>query len=139
MASAGSPSSRQITILYGSQTGNAIDVSERIAFELQRKWFQVKLMSMSEYVSTLKAWDPSNPFPAETVMIFVASTTGQGDVPNNMKVRVCSLDHIPMHCTVQTVHDRPDILEVAVATQSEQRMPVLAGVHYVRFRRLRIR
>ena len=77
---------RKITILYGSQTGNGIDVSERIAFELQRKWFNINLMSMNEYLSNIKQFNANNPFSDDNLIIFVASTTGQGDVPNNMKV-----------------------------------------------------
>lgn len=77
---------RKITILYGSQTGNGIDVSERIAFELQRKWFNINLMSMNEYLSNIKHFNANNLFPNDNLIIFVASTTGQGDVPNNMKV-----------------------------------------------------
>eukprot|EP01083_Nonionella_stella_P163668 539387_1 len=76
---------RKITILYGSATGNAIDVSERIAFELQRKWFNIRLMSMNEYLFTIKQFNANHPFPDDRLIIFVASTTGQGDVPNNMK------------------------------------------------------
>ena len=76
---------RKITILYGSQTGNAIDVSERIAFELQRKWFKINLMSMTQYLSAITQFNPNCLFP-DNIIIFVASTTGQGDVPDNMKV-----------------------------------------------------
>lgn len=73
---------RDIVILYGSQTGNAIDVSERIGEELQRKWFRItKFMSMDDYAQS----QISN-LIQEKIVIFVASTTGQGDTPDNMKV-----------------------------------------------------
>lgn len=71
-------SDRNITILYGSQTGNAIDVSERISVELKRRLFNTSMMSMDDYsIESL---------PKEKIIVFVASTTGQGDTPDNMKV-----------------------------------------------------
>lgn len=67
----------KITVLYGSQTGNAEDVAERIWRESKRFYFRTSCMPMDAYnVSELIT---------ETCVIFVCSTTGQGEEPDNMK------------------------------------------------------
>ncbi|KAK9700166.1 hypothetical protein RND81_08G221200 [Saponaria officinalis] len=69
---------QKLLILYASQTGNAIDAAERIAREADRRCCPVNLLSMHEF-------DPSL-LPKEKTVIFVVSTTGQGDTPDSMKV-----------------------------------------------------
>ncbi|XP_030746156.1 NADPH-dependent diflavin oxidoreductase 1 isoform X2 [Sitophilus oryzae] len=68
---------KKITILYGSQTGNAQDLAERIWRESKRFYFQSS-------VSTLNEYDVSQ-IAQENCLIIVCSTTGQGDEPENMK------------------------------------------------------
>jgi sulfite reductase alpha subunit-like flavoprotein len=63
-------------ILYGSQTGTAAEVAEGIGRQA-RRW---RLQSVA--VSAMDAW--KQPLPDCTV--FVCSTTGQGEEPENMKV-----------------------------------------------------
>ncbi|KAK8604977.1 hypothetical protein V6N13_082438 [Hibiscus sabdariffa] len=70
--------SKQLLILYATQTGNALDVAERIAREAERRACSVVIRSTHEY-------DASS-LPAEDTVIFVVSTTGQGDTPDSMKV-----------------------------------------------------
>ncbi|GMI94594.1 hypothetical protein like AT3G02280 [Hibiscus trionum] len=70
--------SKQLLILYATQTGNALDVAERIAREAERRACSVVIRSTDEY-------DASS-LPAEDAVIFVVSTTGQGDTPDSMKV-----------------------------------------------------
>ncbi|GLC34942.1 hypothetical protein PLESTM_000256800 [Pleodorina starrii] len=66
-----------LLILYGSQTGNAQDVAERIGREARLRLFSHRVMSMDSYdVSRL---------PSEPLVVCVASTTGQGDPPDNMR------------------------------------------------------
>lgn len=67
----------KITVLYGSQTGNAQDVAERIWRESKRFYFACYVKSMDEYNIS----DLIN----EKCCIFVCSTTGQGEEPDNMK------------------------------------------------------
>lgn len=68
---------KKVTILYGSQTGNAQDVAEGIQRESKRRLFSARLFSLNDYsVSHLIQ---------EKVVIFVVATTGQGDPPDNMK------------------------------------------------------
>ncbi|GAV75656.1 NAD_binding_1 domain-containing protein/Flavodoxin_1 domain-containing protein/FAD_binding_1 domain-containing protein [Cephalotus follicularis] len=68
----------KLLILYASQTGNALDAAERILREAERRSCPVVLRSMDDYdVRSL---------PHEDTVIFVDSTTGQGDIPDSMKV-----------------------------------------------------
>ncbi|KAL3277730.1 hypothetical protein HHI36_013071 [Cryptolaemus montrouzieri] len=67
----------KLTILYGSQTGNSEDVAERIWRESKVYYFRSSMKSLDEY-------DISN-LLIDSCVIFVCSTTGQGDVPDNMK------------------------------------------------------
>lgn len=66
-----------LVILYASQTGNAMDAAERIGREAERRGCLVALLSIDEF-------DPSS-LPYEENVIFVVSTTGQGDTPDPMK------------------------------------------------------
>eukprot|EP00741_Cyanophora_paradoxa_P001295 tig00000475_g1252.t1 len=65
-------------VLFGSQSGTAEDVAERIAREAERLRFRASVSAMDD-------WDLER-LPEERVVIFVAATTGQGDTPDNMKV-----------------------------------------------------
>lgn len=72
-----SPSSR-LLVLYASQTGNAMDAAERVGREAERGGCPaVDVLSMDSI-------DPSR-LPSERFVVFVVSTTGQGDPPDSMK------------------------------------------------------
>ncbi|PWN48453.1 riboflavin synthase domain-like protein [Violaceomyces palustris] len=64
---------RQLTILFGTQTGTAEDVANRIGKEARRRRFQVTVRGMDEY-------DKAS-LISESLVIFVISTTGQGTFP----------------------------------------------------------
>ncbi|MCK1993608.1 assimilatory sulfite reductase (NADPH) flavoprotein subunit [Peribacillus muralis] len=67
--------SKEVTILYGSQTGNAQGLADKAARMLKDKGFHVTISSMSDYkVNQLKK--------VENLLIFV-STHGEGDPPDN--------------------------------------------------------
>jgi sulfite reductase alpha subunit-like flavoprotein len=68
---------QKILILYATQTGNAQDVAERVGREAARHHLQPLVASMHSY-------PPSN-LPTEQYVIFVVSTTGQGDPPDSMR------------------------------------------------------
>ncbi|CAD6229967.1 unnamed protein product [Miscanthus lutarioriparius] len=77
--SAMSPSGR-LLVLYASQTGNAMDAAEaeRVGREAERGGCPaVDVLSMDSF-------DPSR-LPSERFVVFVVSTTGQGDPPDSMK------------------------------------------------------
>eukprot|EP00041_Stephanoeca_diplocostata_P038621 m.1534404 g.1534404 ORF g.1534404 m.1534404 type:complete len:675 (-) comp25243_c0_seq43:5814-7838(-) len=67
----------QITVLYGSQTGTAADVAERVSREAWRRHFPVKVCSMDDYAI--------DSLIHESYVVCVAATTGQGEEPDNMK------------------------------------------------------
>ncbi|KAK4805044.1 hypothetical protein SAY86_004861 [Trapa natans] len=69
---------KALLILYATQTGNAMDAAERIGREAERRGCSVTILSMDEY-------DASS-LVGEAAVIFVVSTTGQGDTPDSMKV-----------------------------------------------------
>ncbi|XP_067017223.1 NADPH-dependent diflavin oxidoreductase 1-like [Acropora muricata] len=69
--------SRRISVLFGSQTGTAQEVAERIGREAKRRFLSVTVMTLDDYNVTKLI--------EEEVVIFVCSTTGQGDEPDNMK------------------------------------------------------
>lgn len=81
VASSSSPSPRSsLVILFGSQTGSAEECAERVAREARRQRFEsVTCCSMDEYDKRL--------LPQQTLVLFVCSTTGQGEPPDNMKVQ----------------------------------------------------
>ncbi|KAK7273017.1 hypothetical protein RIF29_14063 [Crotalaria pallida] len=68
---------RKLMILYATQTGNALDAAERLARQADRRACPVTLLSIHQY-------DPSM-LSLEEAVIFVVSTTGQGDTPDSMK------------------------------------------------------
>lgn len=97
-------SSRKLTILYGSQTGTAQEVAERLWREarwyvsfighyLEIRYICVCKVSCLWYVSSYDFHGPVLPMDEynvqhlinEPVVLFVCSTTGQGDQPDNMK------------------------------------------------------
>ncbi|XP_071692844.1 NADPH-dependent diflavin oxidoreductase 1-like [Rutidosis leptorrhynchoides] len=68
---------RSLLILYATETGNALDAAERLGREAEKRSCLVRILSLDEF-------DPSS-LPYEKFVIFVVSTTGQGDTPNPMK------------------------------------------------------
>eukprot|EP00088_Acartia_fossae_P058241 TRINITY_DN6808_c0_g1_i8.p1 TRINITY_DN6808_c0_g1~~TRINITY_DN6808_c0_g1_i8.p1 ORF type:complete len:607 (-),score=81.11 TRINITY_DN6808_c0_g1_i8:200-2020(-) len=68
---------RRILVIYGSQTGTAQQVAERIAREGKRLHFQTHVTSFDEY--------SMQSLPQEELAVYVVSTTGQGEEPDNMK------------------------------------------------------
>ncbi|KAH6797092.1 Flavodoxin family protein [Perilla frutescens var. hirtella] len=68
----------QLLILFASQTGNAMDAAERLGREAERRGCpSVSVLPMDEF-------HPSD-LPNKEALIFVVSTTGQGDNPDSMK------------------------------------------------------
>ncbi|KAI9592068.1 hypothetical protein BDF19DRAFT_472185 [Syncephalis fuscata] len=67
----------RLLILYGSQTGNAADAAERIRRAAKRRHYQPALFALDDYDRTRLI--------EEKLVIFIVSTTGQGEEPDNMK------------------------------------------------------
>ncbi|KRY01855.1 NADPH-dependent diflavin oxidoreductase 1 [Trichinella pseudospiralis] len=69
----------RLSILYGSQTGNAEDVAVWI-------WRQAVLRrGVDLHLGTMDDYDLSASAKLKQTVLFVCSTTGQGDPPDNMK------------------------------------------------------
>ncbi|XP_067205556.1 NADPH-dependent diflavin oxidoreductase 1 isoform X4 [Linepithema humile] len=66
-----------IRVLYGSETGTAQDVAEQI-------WKSAKRKKLRSTVSSLDDYNIQN-LSSEELIVFIVSTTGQGDPPVNMK------------------------------------------------------
>jgi sulfite reductase (NADPH) flavoprotein alpha-component len=67
--------SKDVTILYGSQTGNAQGLAKKAGKALEGNGFQVTVSSMSEF-------KPNNIKKVQNMLIIV-STHGEGDPPDN--------------------------------------------------------
>jgi len=67
----------KLLVLYGSQTGTGEDVAERVGREAIRNGFD-------PYLATMDTLRSSN-FTNFQLVCFIASTTGQGEEPDNMK------------------------------------------------------
>ncbi|WP_026559125.1 assimilatory sulfite reductase (NADPH) flavoprotein subunit [Bacillus sp. J37] len=69
------PVSKDVTILYGSQTGNAQSLAEKSGKTLEERGYKVTVSSMSDF-------KPNNLKKLENLLI-VVSTHGEGDPPDN--------------------------------------------------------
>lgn len=67
--------SKEVTILYGSQTGNGQTLAEKLTKNLKAEEFQVTLASMNEF-------KPNSLKNIENLLLIV-STHGEGDPPDN--------------------------------------------------------
>lgn len=73
-----SPPPNSVTILYGSETGNAQDFAIFLANKL-------RYLSLKPHVSSLDAYPLKHLVTETRYLIIICSTTGQGDVPRNGK------------------------------------------------------
>ncbi|KAK2972458.1 hypothetical protein RJ640_003884, partial [Escallonia rubra] len=67
----------KLLVLYASQTGNSVDAAERLCREAERRGCPATVMSTHDYEARCLA--------SEENVIFVVSTTGQGEPPDSMK------------------------------------------------------
>ncbi|KAM5184779.1 NADPH-dependent diflavin oxidoreductase 1 isoform 1-T1 [Callospermophilus lateralis] len=68
---------RQLLVLFGSQTGTAQDVAERVGREARRRRLGCRVQALDSYAVVDLIREP--------LVVFVCATTGQGDPPDNMK------------------------------------------------------
>ncbi|KAJ2719680.1 NADPH-dependent diflavin oxidoreductase 1 [Coemansia sp. Benny D115] len=73
---------RELLVLYGSQTGYAEDTARRIGRLLWRRHFSTTVQAMDQCDRQQLFTQADKPCP---VAIFICSTTGQGDEPDNMR------------------------------------------------------
>ncbi|MCY7437278.1 assimilatory sulfite reductase (NADPH) flavoprotein subunit [Bacillus pumilus] len=74
-AASAQPVSKDVTVIYGSQTGNSEGLAKKTAQHLEEKGFQVTLSSMSDF-------KPNNLKKIHNLLMIV-STHGEGDPPDN--------------------------------------------------------
>jgi len=74
-ASPAQPVSKEVTILFGSQTGNAQGLAENAAKKLAERGFQVTVSAMSDF--------KPNQLKKLKNLLIVVSTHGEGDPPDN--------------------------------------------------------
>ncbi|WP_303968779.1 assimilatory sulfite reductase (NADPH) flavoprotein subunit [Sporosarcina ureae] len=65
---------KEITVLYGSQTGNGQGIAEQVAAKLKEQSFEVTIQSMNDF-------KPNNLKKIENLLL-VVSTHGEGDPPD---------------------------------------------------------
>ncbi|RDY72201.1 assimilatory sulfite reductase (NADPH) flavoprotein subunit [Halobacillus trueperi] len=70
-----STAARQVTLLYGSHTGNCEGLAEEYANQLKEKGFEARYLDMDEY-------KPKN-LKNEQDLLILTSTHGDGDPPDN--------------------------------------------------------
>lgn len=66
-----------LLVLFGSQTGTAEEVAERLGREARRRHLRCRVQALDSY--------PVVNLIHEPLVVFVCATTGQGDPPDNMK------------------------------------------------------
>eukprot|EP00884_Botryococcus_braunii_P004440 jgi/Botrbrau1/13998/Bobra.150_1s0009.1 len=117
-----------LLILYASQTGNAQDVAERVSREAKARHFVARIFPMDTFnVACL---------PEEPFVVFIASTTGQGDPPNNMlhfwrfllRKSLPANSLINMHYAVFGLGDSGYMNYNVVAKKLDRRLLALGGV-----------
>lgn len=75
-AAAAAPAvSKEVTVLYGSQTGNAQGLAENAGKQLEQSGFQVTVSSMSDF--------KPNQLKKVNNLLIVVSTHGEGEPPDN--------------------------------------------------------
>ncbi|ARV46572.1 assimilatory sulfite reductase (NADPH) flavoprotein subunit [Bacillus inaquosorum] len=67
--------SKEVTVLYGSQTGNAQGLAENAGKQLEQRGFQVTVSSMSDF--------KPNQLKKVNNLLIVVSTHGEGEPPDN--------------------------------------------------------
>lgn len=68
---------RDVLVLFGSETGNAMDAAERVGREAKSRGFSVRVLPADFYMGLIEN------LPNEDVVICIVSTTGQGEFPKN--------------------------------------------------------
>jgi sulfite reductase alpha subunit-like flavoprotein len=68
-----------LLVLFGTQTGTAQDIAERIARDAALRGFAVNLAGLDKYEAACL------PSEKHDIVVFVMSTTGDGDVPESAR------------------------------------------------------
>jgi sulfite reductase (NADPH) flavoprotein alpha-component len=124
--------SKEVTILYGSQTGNAQGLARKAGKTLEGNGFQVNVLSMSDF-------KPNHLKKVQNLLIFV-STHGDGDPPDNASMfheflqskRAPRLDEL--HYSVLALGDSSYEFFCQTGKEFDTRLEELGGIRlYPRF------
>ena len=124
--------SKEVTVLYGSQTGNSQGLAEKASEKLEKQGFQVTVSSMSDF-------KPNNLKKIQNLLIIV-STYGEGDAPDNAQSfhqflhgkRAPKLDQL--NFSVLALGDSSYELFCQTGKEFDQRLAELGGTRlYPRF------
>ncbi len=87
---------KKITIIYATETGNAKKIATNFSNKLKRLKIKIKLKAIQQY-------NPAD-IAKENYLIFITSTHGEGEFPENAKEFINFLDR-----------DRPDLSDINYA------------------------
>src|SRR5690625_3932397 len=75
---------KEVTILYGSQTGNCQNLAEELTEKLKQQQFDVTLTSMHQFDVTLTSMHQFKPNTLKKIehLVIIISTHGEGDPPD---------------------------------------------------------
>ena len=130
--SSGQVISKDVTVLYGSQTGNAQKLAEKAGKTLQERGFQVTISSMNDF-KTKGLKNIQN-------LLIVVSTYGEGEAPDNAlsfheflnSKRAPKLDHLSF--SVLALGDTTYEFFCQTGKEFDQRLEALGGTRlYPRF------
>jgi methionine synthase reductase len=92
--STSAPPPPECIVMYGSQTGNATEIAKTVAESMRSKVrCQLSVMSDIDLSTEMSKWSQFNRFP---LLVFVTSTTGDGDPPDNARKFLRGLKMIPI-------------------------------------------
>lgn len=74
-----------IRFLYSTETGNSEDVAYILYNEFKQKFISVQNEKLTFFLTDLKDYNYEEDLPNEENLIFVVSTTGDGNIPLTMK------------------------------------------------------
>ena len=130
--SSGQVISKEVTVLYGSQTGNAQKLAEKAGKTLQERGFQVTISSMNDF--------KANSLKKIQNLLIVVSTYGEGEAPDNAlsfyeflnSKRAPKLDHLSF--SVLALGDSSYEFFCLTGKEFDQRLEGLGGTRlYPRF------
>lgn len=117
----------ELLVLYGSQTGNAMEIAKSINAEALSRGMKTRVFAMNDYSLSKLA--------AAQVVVIVVSSTGDGDAPDNCDVMVSAIrrkSHSPtmlgnLHYTVCGLGDQNYTRFMAVPRVFTGRLPELGA------------
>eukprot|EP00271_Cylindrocystis_brebissonii_P003286 TRINITY_DN1408_c0_g1_i4.p1 TRINITY_DN1408_c0_g1~~TRINITY_DN1408_c0_g1_i4.p1 ORF type:complete len:722 (-),score=109.53 TRINITY_DN1408_c0_g1_i4:140-2305(-) len=120
-------SSVEVAVLYGSQTGNATEIAKSISADANAKGIPAKAAALNDYTFAR--------LPGTLIAVFVVSSTGDGDPPENCEAFYNALRRkknspgmlAGLHYTVLGLGDSNYTRYMAIPRTFTSRLPELGG------------